>query len=227
MEFEWDSEPNADIWEVRRLDMPQLADALVGGEVVAWVQGRWELGPRALGNRSLLADPFHAATRDRLNDIKQREGYRPIAPCCRLEDAARVFDGDFEDPYMLYFRMVTHPSLGAVTHVDGSARTQTVTPETNKPLYDLLSAFAERTGIGVLCNTSLNYKGLGFINRMSDLAHYCESRLVDTFVVGDRWFCRRGRSSGRPVARSTGRPQGRFVPEPGPAGQTTSPVPAE
>lgn len=191
LEFEWDFEPRPEGWERRPLDLGQLAEALAEGRVVAWVQGRWEMGPRALGNRSLLAEPFNASTRDRLNEIKQREDYRPIAPCCRLEDAGKVFSADFDDPYMLYFRMVTSPDLKAVTHVDGSARVQTVTRDSNRPLHDLLSAFAERRGVGVLCNTSLNFKGFGFINRMSDLVRYCRQRGVDDFVVNDVWFRRR------------------------------------
>jgi hydroxymethyl cephem carbamoyltransferase len=188
LDFEWDTEPEAMRWQRRPVDEAALSDALASGRIVAWVQGRWELGPRALGNRSLLADPFNPGTRDRLNDIKQREGYRPIAPVCRLEDAGKVFDTDFHDPYMLYFRMVTSPDLGAVTHVDGSARVQTVTSESNGPLHDLLSVFAERHGVGVLCNTSLNFKTLGFINRMSDLVHYCQARDIDDMVVGDTWL---------------------------------------
>jgi hydroxymethyl cephem carbamoyltransferase len=190
LEFESDCEPDPSMWRAQDLDLASLAGALASGSVVAWVQGRWEIGPRALGNRSLLAEPFQAATRDRLNEIKQREGYRPIAPCCRLEDAGKLFDADFEDPYMLYFRMATDSRIKAVTHVDGSARVQTVTRQTNRPLHDLLSAFAERTGVGILCNTSLNFSGLGFINRMSDLAYYCDDRGIDDFVVGDRWFRR-------------------------------------
>lgn len=166
----------------------KLAEVLADGEVIAWVQGRWEIGPRALGNRSLLAEPFSAATKDRLNHIKQRESYRPIAPVCRVEDLANTFVESFEDPYMLYFRNVRNPELAAVTHVDGSARAQTVTRAHNAPLYDLLTAFAARRGIGVLCNTSLNFKGYGFINRMSDLARYCEDRGVRHMVVGDTWF---------------------------------------
>jgi hypothetical protein len=165
-----------------------VADAIAQGSVVAWVQGRYELGPRALGNRSLLAEPFHESTKDLLNHIKLREGYRPIAPCCRLEDVLQVYDRDYHDPYMLHFRMATTPDLKAVTHVDGSARVQTVTRESNRAQYDLLSAFAERHGVGVLCNTSLNYKGMGFINRMSDLVKYCEARGVSDMVVGDAWF---------------------------------------
>ena len=90
----------------RRSTADALADALAAGRVVAWVQGRWEIGPRALGNRSLLAEPFEPSTRDRLNEIKQREDYRPIAPAAASRTPASVFDADFEDPYMLYFRMV-------------------------------------------------------------------------------------------------------------------------
>jgi hydroxymethyl cephem carbamoyltransferase len=190
LEFERDFEPSSEKWARRPMREAEVADALASGRVVAWVQGRWEMGPRALGNRSLLAEPFDREMLDRLNHIKKREGYRPVAPCCRIEDASKVFDTDFHDPYMLYFRMVKSPGLKAVTHVDGSARAQTVTKESNKALHDLLSAFAERHGVGVLCNTSLNYKGLGFINRMSDLALYCEEQGVSDMVVGETWFQR-------------------------------------
>jgi hydroxymethyl cephem carbamoyltransferase len=190
LEFEWDAEPDPARWQRRPLDHAALADAIADGHVVAWVQGRWEMGPRALGNRSLLADPFDPRTKDRLNDIKQREGYRPIAPVCRIEDVAKVYDADFHDPYMLYFRHATTDRLGAVTHVDGSARVQTVTKESNRLLHDLLTVFGERHDVGVLCNTSLNFKVMGFINRMSDLQYYCEARGVPDMVVGDAWFQR-------------------------------------
>jgi len=190
LEFEWDKDPNPVKWRRQPLNYGLLADAIAAGSVVAWIQGRWELGPRALGNRSLLAEPFHESTKDRLNDIKLREGYRPIAPCARMEDVPEVYDRDFDDPYMLYFRMATRPDLKAVTHVDGSARVQTVTRESNRPQHELLSAFAERHGVGVLCNTSLNFKGMGFINRMSDLEYYCEWRNLSDMVVGDAWFQR-------------------------------------
>jgi hydroxymethyl cephem carbamoyltransferase len=192
LEFENDSQPDLKKWVEQPLDLDLLARELADRRIVAWVQGRWEMGPRALGNRSLLAEPFRGASRNRLNRIKEREAYRPIAPCCRLEDAGRFFDQAFEDPYMLYFRMVTDPRLQAIKHVDRSARVQTVTPLTNQRLHSLLSAFAALTGVGVLCNTSLNYKGLGFINRMSDLTDYCQRRGIHDFVVGDTWYRRRG-----------------------------------
>ena len=152
------------------------------------MQGRWEIGPRALGNRSLVAEPYSAATQARLNDIKEREDYRPIAPCCREEDLAEAFVEDFPDPYMLYFRRVRSPRLRAVTHVDGSARAQSVTAASNTRLYRPLDAFATETGLGVLCNTSLNLSRRGFINRMSDLIRYCHDRGIGDMVVGDQWY---------------------------------------
>jgi hydroxymethyl cephem carbamoyltransferase len=188
LEFEHDTEPDARRWTAQPRDDAALAEALAAGRVVAWVQGRWEIGPRALGNRSLLAEPYSPSTKDRLNDIKKREDYRPIAPCCREQDLAEAFVEDFPDPYMLYFRRVRSPRLGAVTHVDGSARAQSVTPTSNPRLHGLLDAFAARTGLGVLCNTSLNMSGHGFINRMSDLVRYCGARGIADMVVGDRWY---------------------------------------
>jgi hydroxymethyl cephem carbamoyltransferase len=190
LEFEHDREPDPATWSRQRLDNHAVSDALAEGRIFGWVQGRWEMGPRALGNRSILAEPFRTETRDRLNDIKRREDYRPIAPCCRIEDVGEAFDQEFPDPYMLYFRMVRRPDLAAITHVDGSARVQTVSAEGNGPLHELLTAFSERAGVGVLCNTSLNFKGLGFINRMSDLVEYCQRRGLDDFVVGDAWYTR-------------------------------------
>ncbi|MFJ8955163.1 carbamoyltransferase C-terminal domain-containing protein [Streptomyces sp. NPDC102381] len=191
--FDHDMVPDSSEWRRKALDMTRLVHRLRDGEVVAWVQGRWEIGPRALGNRSLLAEPFNESTRQRLNHIKKREDYRPIAPCCRLEDVPKIFDSSFDDPYMLYFRSVQSQRLRAVTHVDGTARVQTVTEESNARLHALLTEFAQLCGVGILCNTSLNFNGLGFINRMSDLVEYCEARNIDDFVVGDTWYTRRRR----------------------------------
>ena len=189
LEFVWDSQPDPALWQRTELTNDALADALAQGATVAWVKGHWEIGPRALGNRSILAEPFDPRTRDALNKIKVRETYRPIAPVCRIEDAHRLYTGDgFEDPYMLYFRHARGPELGAVTHVDGSARVQTVSRNTNPGLHDLLNAFAERRGAGVLCNTSLNFRGRGFINRMSHLTEYCERRGISDMVVDGTWF---------------------------------------
>lgn len=192
LDFVVDSAPDPSRWSRKPLDSDEVAGRLGRGAVLAWVQGRWEIGPRALGNRSLIAEPFRASTRDRLNEIKEREAYRPIAPVARVEDLASVFDDDFEDPYMLYFRGVKDLRLQAVTHVDGSARAQTVTRESNRPLHDLLTAFADQNGVGVLCNTSLNFNGHGFINKLSHLTEYCEARGISDMVVGDAWYRRIG-----------------------------------
>lgn len=188
LEFVTDVVPDPSRWRHRNLAHSAVAQALASGRVFAWVQGRWEIGPRALGNRSLLADAQSPASKDRLNRIKKREDYRPIAPAARVEDLGSAFDADFEDPYMLYFRRVRDPRLAAVTHVDGSARVQTVSRRTNPPLHQLLSAVAEQQGLGVLCNTSLNFPGHGFINQMSDLIAYCEGRGVTDMVVGGDWY---------------------------------------
>ncbi len=190
LSFAWDRDPDGSVWRRHRVDDVAIAGALAEGRIFAWVQGRAELGPRALGHRSLLAEPFDARTRDRLNEIKHREDYRPIAPCCRVEDLGKVFDTEFEDPYMLYFRTVTTDRLAAVTHVDGTARCQTVSRESNERLHELLCAVADRSGVGALCNTSLNWRGRGFINRLSDLTTYCQDRRVDDMVVNDTWFQR-------------------------------------
>lgn len=180
-----------DDYSTEPLDPDTLAELIAEGAVIGCVQGRYEMGPRALGNRSILAEPYSERTRDRLNTIKKREDYRPIACICLEDDANRHFDCPRPSPHMLYFHKVRNPHLRAVIHVDGSCRVQTVNPEQNPEVCALLVAFARRTGSGVLCNTSLNFNGRGFINRMSDLAAYCTSTGIDGFVVGNRFHRRR------------------------------------
>ena len=192
LDFVRDVVPDPACWQHSRLDHDAVARRILDGQITAWVQGRWEIGPRALGNRSLLASPFDVSSRDRLNQIKEREAYRPIAPCCREEDLGTLFDESFADPYMLYFRTVVSPAIPAVTHVDGTARVQTVGQRDNAPLHQLLTRVAAHTGAGVLCNTSLNWPGLGFINRLSDLLRYCERRGITQIVVGDDCYVRTG-----------------------------------
>lgn len=167
------------------LSYAKIAAHLDGGGIFAWVQGRYEIGPRALGNRSLIAAPFTSQTHTRLNSIKKREEFRPIAPILMEEEFDRLFENQGPSPHMLYFQRVKTDALKAVTHVDGSARGQTVRRSENERMYTLLSAFKERTGFGVLCNTSLNFNGTGFINRMSDLVRYADQTGLDGFVVGD------------------------------------------
>ncbi len=186
-------EDEADLsgFEAAKLSVANVADMLAGGAVLAWVQGNYEIGPRALGNRSLIAAPFTTDTHRRLNAIKKREGFRPIAPILMEEELDRLFSHQGPSPHMLYFQKVKTDALQAVTHVDGSARAQTVTKAQNPQMHDLLSAFKQRTGYGVLCNTSLNFNGKGFINRLSDLARYARDTGLDGFVTGDICYRRR------------------------------------
>jgi len=169
-------------------DVEAVARALEKGAVLGWVQGRYEIGPRALGNRSILAAPFTKEMHARLNGIKNREGFRPIAPVCLEEDLGLHFDRHDPSPFMLYFQRVLTDRLQAITHVDGSARVQTVSAESNAELFTLLQAFKQRTGFGVLCNTSLNFNGTGFINRASDLLAYARKAGLDGFVINDRYY---------------------------------------
>ena len=115
-----------------------IADMLANNLIIGWVNGKYEIGPRALGNRSILAAPFQESTRVRLNEIKQREQFRPIAPVCLEEDAARWFGCDHASPFMLYTHPVRTDALAAVTHVNGTARIQTVSSVANRHLHELL-----------------------------------------------------------------------------------------
>ncbi len=175
-------------YDIYETNYEMIADLLANDLILGWVSGKYEIGPRALGNRSILAAPFRDSTRVRLNEIKQREQFRPIAPVCLEEEAARWFGCDHASPYMLYTHRVRTDALAAVTHVNGTARIQTVSVATNRKLYDLLSAFKARTGCGVLCNTSLNFKGRGFINKIDDLSTYVLEHKLDGFVVEDKAY---------------------------------------
>lgn len=184
-----DDVPGApDGFEMKSLELNEVADRIAKDHIIAWAQGRYEIGPRALGNRSLLAAPFSSETTRRLNQIKLREGYRPIAPICLESEAERLFGRTKPSPYMLHFDIVQDENLKAVTHVDGSARVQTVRHDQNPGIANLLTAFKNKTGFGVMCNTSLNFNGKGFINRTSDLAEYCRSRRIDGFVANDKYY---------------------------------------
>ncbi|MDX8499055.1 carbamoyltransferase C-terminal domain-containing protein [Mesorhizobium sp. VK4C] len=174
--------------EVHPLDYEQVTSALLSDKVIGWVQGNCEIGPRALGNRSILAAPFSKATHERLNRVKNREGFRPIAPVCLEDDVGAHFDLARPSPYMLLFQKVLDSRLKAVTHVDGTARAQTVSQNQNPCLFQLLTSFKAKTGIGVLCNTSLNFKGTGFINRASDLLAYAREAGLDGFVINDAFY---------------------------------------
>jgi hydroxymethyl cephem carbamoyltransferase len=202
--FEYDISVD-DRFNESEANLDTIANLLLNGAVIAWVTGRYEVGPRALGNRSLLAAPFREEMRDRLNSIKGREGYRPIAPICIEEQVSQWFDWRGPSPHMLYFQRVLSEQLRAVTHDDGTARVQTLNGREHPQLYQLLCAFSRVSGFGVLCNTSLNFPGRGFINRMSDLARFVEERGIDAMVLDDRVFFPKMRSQGTGESRLTQR----------------------
>ena len=186
----------------------ETAEALAAGQVVGWFQGRMEFGPRALGNRSILGDPRDPAMQRTMNlKIKYRESFRPFAPSVLADRAGEYFDLDRASPYMLLVAPVRaalrvadpgdahafgiaklnqpRSSLPAITHVDYSARVQTVTAEGNPRYHALLEAFRERTGCAALVNTSFNVRGEPIV-RTPEEAYRCFMRTeMDRLVVGN------------------------------------------
>ena len=165
------------------------ARLLADGNVLGWFQGRMEYGPRALGNRSILADPRNVESRERVNAcVKFREAWRPFAPSCLVEVASDYFEGCREAPYMILTYDVV-PSkrsvIPAVTHADNTARVQTVRREANPRYWKLLRAFGERTGVPVLLNTSFNLKGEPIVCTPRDAVRTFYSSGLDYLVIGD------------------------------------------
>jgi carbamoyltransferase len=156
--------------------------------VVGWFQGRMEWGPRSLGSRSILADARNEENWKRVNlKIKFRESFRPFAPACLAEKAQDWFDIDRESPYMLLVCQVReNVNAPAITHVDGSARLQTVTRESHAEFYDLIHAFDERTGCPTVINTSFNVRGEPIVCSPED-AYLCFMRTnMDLLVLGNQ-----------------------------------------
>jgi carbamoyltransferase len=188
--LEWDvySGPRAVVgdvptdWQRRPCDEVMLARLLHDeGEPVTVISGRAEIGPRALGNRSILAPATDAAMKDRLNGIKDRAPYRPVAPICLTSRAAEVFTPGGSDPYMLFEH---HPRpdwverIPAVLHLDGSARLQTIDPASNSATGRILAAYERLSGIPVLCNTSANFNGRGFFPDVASAARWGGTRYI-------------------------------------------------
>jgi carbamoyltransferase len=170
----------------------RTVDMLADGKVIGWAQGAFEWGPRALGNRSILADPRRAEMKDTVNvKIKFREPYRPFAPSVLESRAASLFDLD--DParhYAARFMLLVVPVrdkgrdlVPAVTHVDGSARLQTVTPASNPRYHRLISTFEEATGVPVILNTSFNLRGEPIVNTAAEALHTFTRSGMDALVL--------------------------------------------
>jgi carbamoyltransferase len=172
-----------------------IAGIIAGDGIVAWFQGRSEFGPRALGHRSLLANPRRADTLRRLNDVKGREQFRPVAPMTLLERAAEMFEGPFPSPYMLFVHTVRPgwaEKLEAVVHVDGTARVQTVDRADEPLVARMLDAVGRKTGVPVVVNTSLNTAGRPMVDSPRDALECFGSAPVDALAIGPFLLRREG-----------------------------------
>lgn len=177
-------------WESDSDPAGRAAQLLTEGKVIAWFQGGSEFGPRALGRRSILADPRTPGVVDLINLlVKRREDFRPFAPSVLREDAATYFDCDVESPYMILVAQVREQwreTLGSVVHRDGSARLQTVTPDWNPRYYDLLTACKRLTGLPVLLNTSFNRKGMPIVETPEEAINFFRGADgLDALVIED------------------------------------------
>lgn len=177
-------------WEKDSDPVGRAAQLLADGKVIAWFQGGSEFGPRALGRRSILADPRKPGVVDLINvRVKRREEFRPFAPSVLREDASTYFECEVESPYMILVAQVRErwqEILKSVTHRDGSARIQTVTPDWNPRYYDLLAACKRLTGLPVLLNTSFNRKGMPIVETPEEAIHFFrEADGLDALVIED------------------------------------------
>ncbi|MFB9447294.1 carbamoyltransferase family protein [Dactylosporangium vinaceum] len=182
--------------ELRRAALPysrpadiaaEAAQVLARGGIVAWFQGRSEYGPRALGHRSLLGHPGERRMTARMNDVKGREQFRPIAPMVRAERFADVFEGQYPSPYMLFVHRVKPAwadRIPAVVHVDGTARVQTVHPDSEPLVARMLAEFEARTGLPVVVNTSLNTAGRPMVDTPREAMELFGSAPVDLLALG-------------------------------------------
>lgn len=162
------------------------AKLISDGNIVGWYQGKMEWGPRALGNRSILADPRNAKMKDILNEkIKHRESFRPFAPSILEEYVSEYFDIDVPSPYMLMVAKVKQPDkIPAVTHVDGTGRLQSVSKESNQLYYDLINEFYKITSIPVVINTSMNVMGEPIVNTPEQAYQMLVKTDMDCIVMG-------------------------------------------
>jgi carbamoyltransferase len=173
----------------RRMDdvAGETAEVLASDRIVGWFQGRMEFGPRALGARSILASPLSADMQQRLNAIKDREDFRPVAPAVMEEHAAEWFSGAQPSPFMLFVYAVAPDKaerIPAVRHVDGTARIQTVNRGQNALYYDLLRAFRDRTGVPVLVNTSFNTRSEPVVCSPRDAVECFWTSPIDALAIG-------------------------------------------
>ena len=206
--------PERDILNlIRRYDAPHeffddfndltrvVAGKIADGAVVGWFQGRMEFGPRALGNRSILADPLNPDMQRILNvKIKFRETFRPFAPAVLAEDAAEYFEGNRFSPYMLFVNKVRekylHPFryFPSITHADNTARVQIVYPDVHPQFWQLISSFKKITGCGMLINTSFNVRGEPIVCTPQEAYAGFMRTGMDYLVIGNYVFDKKKQS---------------------------------
>jgi len=167
-----------------------VVDALLENKIIGWFQGRSEFGPRALGNRSILANPTIKDNKDYINEkVKHRESWRPYAPIMLEEYLHDWYDiPKKSSPYMLFNATILPEKDGqvpAVTHVDGTARVQTVTKELNKPIFQLLTEWNKKTNVPILLNTSFNVGGEPIVESPEDAIKTFKGSNIDVLVMGN------------------------------------------
>jgi carbamoyltransferase len=161
-------------------------ERILNNEIVGWFQGRLEFGSRALGNRSILANPANLEMKDKLNRlIKFRETFRPFAPSVLEEDAEIYFKDFYKSPYMTLTFDVKTKKLPAITHVDNTARVQSVTRKENRIYYDLIKKMKEKSGMGVVLNTSLNIMNMPIACSPKDAISVFSGTGMDILVLGN------------------------------------------
>ena len=173
--------------------LKNTAKLISEGNIIGWYQGKMEWGPRALGNRSILADPRDANMKDILNEkIKHRESFRPFAPSILEEFVPEYFDIDVPSPYMILVAKVKKPEkIPAVTHIDGTSRLQSISKEVNPLYYDLINEFYKATGVPVIINTSMNVMGEPIVNVPKQAYDMILKTDMEYLVMGNYFVCRK------------------------------------
>jgi carbamoyltransferase len=171
----------------------KIAELIADGKIIAWFMGSSEYGPRALGARSILADPRNFNNKEIINfAVKKREWFRPVAPVVLEEESHKWFDFDCPSPYMLYIAKVLQPEkIPGVTHVDGTARIQTINKKTNEPYYKLVKEFSNITGVPILINTSLNTDGEPILETEEEALIFFETnKHIDALILNGKLIVR-------------------------------------
>tara|TARA_R100000426_G_scaffold9233_1_gene10371 strand:- start:2242 stop:3753 length:1512 start_codon:yes stop_codon:yes gene_type:complete len=182
--FPFNQSDEAPSFQPSEKTIKKIAQHLANNKIIAWYQGLGEVGPRALGNRSLLFNPFNKNAKNIVNKVKRREAYRPFGASVLKEDINKYLINPIDNPHMLYVAKVKKPNLYGITHVDNTCRYQTV-DQKNKYFYKLLKEFKKITGESIILNTSLNIGGKPIMSNKRDLLWFLNNSDIDYAVYGD------------------------------------------